>query len=489
MSLLNRSIAAVSKYPERIIQFGEGNFLRAFVDSIVQEMNEKAEFDCGVVVVQPIENGLVDLLNKQEGLFTLYLNGIKDGKLISEHKLIDCIQRGVDPYTNFKDYLEIAKNESLRYVISNTTEAGIAYQDSDTLESHPPKTFPGKLALLLYKRFQFFKGASDKGLIVLPCELIDKNGENLKKIVLRYAAHWHLEQQFIEWVNENNVFYNTMVDRIVPGYPQDKIEVITQELGYKDELVVEGELFHMWVLEGPSDIQNELPFKNCGLNIICTHDITPYRSRKVQILNGAHTLMVPLGYLSGIETVRECMEDPAIGKFIRHSIFNEIGPTLNQPEDSTQSFSDDVIERFLNPYLEHKLIDISLNSISKFKTRVLPSIIAFVGKNQVLPRNLVFSLSATIVFYKRERGRKIFALNDNDQVKEFFKSEWGKVNGSSISINKMVKRILARTDFWGQDLNKINDLAENVTTNVFEINTKGMKLALTEFLSQDGHVE
>ena len=373
MNVLNRTNNTVNTYTERILQFGEGNFLRAFANWMIHEMNKKAGFDAGVVAVQPIDQGLIKMLNDQDGLYTIYLNGIKNGEAISEHEIIDCIQRGINPYTNYDDYLANAENSDLRFVISNTTEAGIAYNPEDKLDDAPQKSYPGKLTALLFKRFQTFN-ASDKGLIIIPCELIDRNGDNLKRIVLQYAADWNLGEEFVDWIEHDNIFCNTLVDRIVPGYPRDKMDAITAELGYKDNLVVEGEQFHLWVIEAPATVKEEFPSEACGLNVVFTNNMEPYRTRKVRILNGAHTTLVPVGYLYGIEKVRESLEDEVVGTFLKDAIFNEICPTLDLPEAELNQFANDVLDRFRNPYLEHALMSISLNSVSKFKTRVLPSV-------------------------------------------------------------------------------------------------------------------
>ena len=263
MKNLNRNTVNTHSYTERIIQFGEGNFLRAFANWMIHEMNKQANFDAGVVAVQPIANGLIKTLNDQDGLYTLYMNGIKNGKVLSERKVVDCIQRGINPYEDYDAYLENAENPNLRFVISNTTEAGISYNPEDNLEDAPQASFPGKLTALLYKRFHFFNGASDKGMIVIPCELIDRNGDNLKKIVLQYATVWNLDKGFVSWINNDNIFCNTLVDRIVPGYPRNKMDTITKELGYIDNLVVEGEQFHLWVIEAPESVKNEIPVKTC----------------------------------------------------------------------------------------------------------------------------------------------------------------------------------------------------------------------------------
>lgn len=473
MKTLDRNTVSAGTHTERILQFGEGNFLRAFADWMIHKMNKETGFDAGVVVVQPIDRGLVKLLNDQDGLYTLYLNGIKNGKAISEHEIIDCIQRGIDPYKNYADYLNNAGNPDLRFVISNTTEAGISYHEGDTLEDSPQRSFPGKLTALLFRRFQIFNGASEKGLIIIPCELIDKNGDNLKKYILQYATDWKLGDAFVNWINEDTIFCNTLVDRIVPGYPRDKMEAISEELGYKDDLVVEGEQFHLWVIEGPSSVRDEFPARACGLNVVFTDNMEPYRTRKVRILNGAHTALVPVGYLYGIEKVRESLEDEVVGSFLKNTIFNEICPTLDLPKEELDQFANDVLDRFRNPYLEHALMSISLNSISKFKTRVLPSVLEHIRRKNALPKNLLFSLAALIVFYKGDRDGEAIALKDNKEVLDFFKAKW-----ATGEIPAIAEAVLANKDFWGTDLSKIQGFRETVSDDMEKIINKGMKTAL-----------
>lgn len=447
MTTLNRDSVTVKNYTERILQFGEGNFLRAFANWMIHEMNQKANFDAGVVVVQPIDQGLIKMLNDQDGLYTIYLNGIKNGAAISEHEIIDCIQRGINPYENHSEYLETAENPDLRFVISNTTEAGIAYNADDKLEDAPQKSFPGKLTALLFKRFRAFNGAADKGLIVIPCELIDRNGDNLKKIILQYAADWNLGDKFVQWIENSNEFCNTLVDRIVPGYPRDKMDAITKELGYKDNLVVEGEQFHLWVIEGPQAIKDEFPSEQCGLNVIFTDNMEPYRTRKVRILNGAHTSLVPVGYLFGIDKVRESLEDPIVGTFLKDAIFQEICPTLNLSEDELNQFSNDVLDRFRNPYLEHALISISLNSVSKYKTRVLPSVLEFIKRKNELPSHLLFSLASLIAFYKGDRNGTSIPVKDNQEVLDF-----SKTYGSTKQIPIQFQKQYYQTFHFGEQI-------------------------------------
>ncbi|NIJ45889.1 tagaturonate reductase [Wenyingzhuangia heitensis] len=478
MNSLNRSTATTVKtYTERIIQFGEGNFLRAFANWMIHEMNKNANFDAGVVAVQPIDQGLIKMLNDQDGLYTLYLNGIKNGEAISEHQIVDCIQRGIDPYANPADYLAVAENPDLRFMISNTTEAGIAYNADDKLDDAPQSSFPGKLTALLFKRFQTFNGASDKGLILIPCELIDKNGDNLKKIILQYAADWNLGEEFVAWINNDNIFCNSLVDRIVPGYPRDKMDAITKELGYKDNLVVEGEQFHLWVIEGPASVKNEIPAEACGLNIVFTDNMEPYRTRKVRILNGAHTTLVPVGYLYGIDKVRESLEDEVVGTYLKNTIVNEICPTLDLPDAELKQFSNDVLDRFRNPYLEHALMSISLNSTSKFKTRVLPSVLEYIKRKNELPQGLLFSLASLIAFYKGDRNGEEIALKDDQSALDFFKAQWATGNVPAI-----VKATLSNTDFWGTDLTALEGVEAAVTSHLEGIVANGVKASLDAFV-------
>jgi len=480
MNSLNRTTVPVNTYTERIIQFGEGNFLRAFANWMIHEMNKKANFDAGVVVVQPIDQGLIKMLNDQEGLYTLYLNGIKNGEAISEHEIIDCIQRGINPYENYDAYLANAENPELRFVISNTTEAGISYNPNDKLNDAPQSSYPGKLTALLFKRFQAFEGASNKGLIVIPCELIDKNGDNLKRIILQYAADWNLGSAFVEWINDSNIFCNTLVDRIVPGYPRDKMDAITAELGYKDNLVVEGEQFYLWVIEGPESVKEEIPAEACGLNIVFTDNMEPYRTRKVRILNGAHTTLVPVGYLYGIDKVRESLENEVVGNYLRATIFNEICPTLDLSKEELSQFSNDVLDRFRNPFLEHALISISLNSTSKFKTRVLPSVLEYIKRKNELPKGLLFSLASLIAFYKGDRNGEIITIKDDQSVLDFFATQW-----ATQDLKAIAKATLEHTAFWGIDLTQFDGLLDMVTENLEAIINIGMVETLNMFVERN----
>ena len=393
-------VSPKKKLPEKILQFGEGNFLRGFVDWMIDRMNEQGLFNGSVVVVQPIEEGLVDVLNSQDGLYTLYLRGMQDGITVEQKSIISSISRGINLYTDFESYMKMAESADLRFVISNTTEAGIAYSAHDKPTDKPPVSYPGKLTVLLYRRFKALNGDPAKGLVIIPCELIDRNGDNLKEIILRLSREWDYEQEFIHWLATSNYFLNSLVDRIVTGYPKDEAQKLADELGYNDKLLDTGEIFHLWVIEGNKRFAEELPFTKAGLNVIWTDDMTPYRTRKVRILNGAHTMTVLAAYLYGLDTVKECVDDRLIKAYMEKGLYEEIIPTLDLPENELLEFAKAVSERFANPFIKHYLLSISLNSTSKFKTRVLPSITEYVKRKGKIPQVLTFSMAALIAFYR-----------------------------------------------------------------------------------------
>lgn len=420
-------------YTEKIIQFGEGGFLRGFVDWIVQLTNESSDFNAGVVVVQPIEKGMCKMLEAQGCKYTHVMRGLRDGVPTVDKKYIDVITRTVEPYEDFESYLLLADNADFRFVVSNTTESGIAFNSDDTPDKAPAVTFPAKVTLLLKRRFD----AGLPGFIFLPCELIDKNGATLKKYVLEYIKLWGMGADFAAWVENENIFCNTLVDRIVTGYPRDeKIDV-----GYEDNMLNTSELFHLWVIEGPEALTEEFPFDKAGLNIIVTDNLERYRTRKVRILNGAHTSMIPYAMLEGIETVGDCMADETMSNFVKKCVYEEIIPTLDLPEAELIDYADNVFERFKNPYIKHLCASISLNSVSKFKVRVLPSILEYIKRYNKMPENLLVSFGKLIKFYKEGTP------NDDEKVMAFMKSA-------------SVAEILANKDLWDEDL---SFLAEEIS--------------------------
>ncbi len=478
MQLNKATYSGYREYPEKILQFGEGNFLRAFVDWFFQELNKSGKFNGSVVAVQPIANGMVNMLNEQDGLYTLYLRGLKNGKAESSYETMDVISRGINPYTDFDAFLKAAENPEMRYVISNTTEAGIAFDESDEPTMTPPNSYPAKLAVWLNHRYKTFNGDVSKGIHIIPCELIDKNADNLKRIILQLAKKWNLGEGFVTWLNSACTFSNTLVDRIVPGYPRERISEITSELGYEDKQVVEAEHFHLWVIEAPEQLQRELPFPSLGLDVKYVPDMAPYRTRKVRILNGAHTTLVPVAYLYGLDTVRESVEHEVVGKFIKDAIFEEIIPTLDLPKEELEQFANDVIDRFRNPYIKHLLMSISLNSWSKFETRVLPSILEYVKRKGEIPQKLSFSLAATIAFYKGKRGEEAINLNDDAPLLELLKSAWAKYDGTDESLEDVVVEVLGYERNWKMNLNTVEGLTAAVTKHLVNIEKNGMQKAI-----------
>ncbi len=413
--------------PEKVIQFGEGGFLRGFADWMIQKLNEKTNFCGSVVVVQPIKEGLCDVLSEQNCVYTHLIRGVEG----VEKTLVDVISRCVKPYDNYGEYLSLAENPDFRFIISNTTEAGICFEENDKFSDAPPKSFPAKLTQLLFKRFEL----GLKGFIILPCELIDRNGDNLKKVVLKYAETWNLSEDFKKWVENENIFCNTLVDRINTGFPKDE----KIDLGYEDKMLNTSEFFHLWVIETEFDIEKELPFSDAGLNVIVTKDkLEMYRTRKVRILNGAHTSMVPYALLSGLDTVKSCMDNEVMKKHLEKCVFDEIIPTLDLPKDELIAYANNVIERFSNPYIKHYLSAIALNSVSKFKVRVLPSILEYINRFGKMPEALIFSFAKLIDFYKTDM------TNDSPEVVEFMKT-------------KSIEEILANKKFWDKDLSFLAD--------------------------------
>jgi tagaturonate reductase len=506
MTTLNRSLVngafafpedvGVQKYPdtlpERVIQFGEGNFLRAFADWMIHLLNQQNLFNGRVVVAQPIKEGLADMVNAQDGLYTLLLRGLRDGKPVEEKAVISSISRCINPYTQWDAYLKCAEDPLIEYVISNTTEAGITFDQADKFENQPPTSFPGKLTSYLYHRYQFFKGDKGKGMVIIPCELIDRNGDNLKKAILQYIKLWNLPEAFASWVTGSNYFLNTLVDRVVTGYPREEIKEITNVLGYTDSLVDTGELFHLWVIEGPKELSERLSFHKIGLQVIWTEDMTPYRTRKVRILNGAHTASVPAAFLYGLEAVGEMMDHEVMGKYVRQIIHEEIIPSIDLDKSMLEEFANAVVERFQNPYIKHYLLSILLNSSSKFKSRVLPSIIEYHKLNGTLPRKLVFSLAALIAVYKdgkidgtsmqasREKGE--FTMKDDVWALEFFAAAWSNFDGSKQSAQKVAEKVLKNTKLWDVDLTKIEGFTDSLGEYLFKIANVGMQKTVAELI-------
>ena len=440
---------------ERVIQFGEGGFLRGFVDYFFYKLNEKGVFEGKVVIVQPIEKGMCDMLMEQNCEYNLYLRGIENGEVVNERTHIDVISRCVNPYREYDEYIKLAENPDFRFIVSNTTEAGIEYLGTESFNDRPAKSYPAKLTQLLYHRFEL----GLKGFILLPCELIDNNADNLKECVIKYAKLWDLGDDFIKWINEENDFCNTLVDRIVTGYPRDEAETLWKEIGYQDNLLDTAEIFHLWVIGGHHE--DELPFNKAGYHIVWTDDVKPYKRRKVRILNGGHTSMVLGAYLYGLETVGECLKDETVSAFLKKCIFDEIIPTLGNTQTDID-FGNAVLERFSNPFIKHMLLSIALNSVSKFQVRVLPTILEYKDQFGAYPPALTFSMAALIAFYRTDKA------NDGEEIMTFMK-------------DASVEAILKREDYWQADLSEMIPLVEKYYALIED---KGMAEAYKTVLSE-----
>lgn len=484
LQALNKRTAPKSVMPEKIIQFGEGNFLRAFVDWIVWNMDQKTDFNGSVVVVQPIERGMVDWLNGQDCLYHVNLQGRQNGEAVNSLTRIDVISRALNPYSQNAAFMALADQPEIRFVISNTTEAGIAFDPSCKLSDAPASSYPGKLVQLLYRRYQTFEGCPTKGLIIMPCELIFLNGHHLKECIFKYIELWKEDlgndyEGFKEWVEKYNYICATLVDRIVPGFPRKEIAEIQQKISYADNMVVQAEIFHLWVIERPSnmsieDLRAEFPAEKAGLHVLIAESEKPYHERKVTLLNGPHTVLSPVAYLSGVDIVRDACNHEIIGKYIHKVQFDELMQTLNLPMDELQQFATDVLERFNNPYVDHQVTSIMLNSFPKYQTRDLPGLKVYLERKGELPKGLVLGLAAIITYYKggvRADGAPI-TPNDDPKIMQLLTELW-----ATGDTHKVAEGVLAAKDLiWGEhgDLNAIPGLTDMVEGFLNDIQRQGM---------------
>ena len=487
MERLNTSLTGKKDRPIRVVQFGEGNFLRAFVDYMIDIANEKGLFDGDIVLIKPISFGSTEVFKEQECQYTVSLRGIVKGEAQVLNRQITSVKDIVDSGTEFDKYMSLAEIDTLRFVVSNTTEAGIVFDNTDQFELAPAKSFPGKLTQFLYRRYTTFNGAADKGLVMLPVELIDDNGIMLKKCVNQLIDLWGLEEGFKTWVNEACIFTSTLVDRIVTGYPRDTVEEEWEKLGYEDRILVTGEPFALWVIESDKDISAELPLDKAmadmpGMEVIYTDNQKPYKQRKVRILNGAHTSFVLASYLCGHNIVLESMNDPDVRNFMKKTIYDEVIPTLTLPKDELEAFAAAVETRFENPYVKHALLAISLNSVSKWRARCMPSLLGYVEKNAALPPHMTFSLAALMAFYTGteirdgklvgHRGAEEYFISDDAPVLEFFAAN------SSKATEEFVTGFLSNESFFGQDLTLVPGLKDAIVAYLDDIKANGMRAAL-----------
>lgn len=470
--------------PIKFVQFGEGNFLRAFTDWMIQELNDGGFIEGNVAVVQPTPHGRVSELAKQDGLYTLITEGVQNGEFHSSARIIDVISQFNDPFKDYDGFLDLAGNPDLEFVISNTTEAGIVLDEADNIHATPPQSFPGKVLAFLMQRYEVFKGSREKGLYFLPCELIDNNGDELHRCVKRLAQINGLDEAFLTWLDEANTFTNTLVDRIVPGYPKARAEEFGKQLGYEDNSLVLGEVFHLWVIENRKGIADRLAGHKAGLNMVFADDITPYKIRKVRILNGLHTLMVPVSYLKGLDTVGETMNDDLMRRFLNETVEKEIIPGTEGylPANELRLFANEVYDRFNNPKVRHELMSIALNATSKFKSRLLPTALDYVEAMGEFPSRTAFSLASNLVLFRGKRGTEAITLQDDQRFLDFYQDIWSQYEKGNYAIEDVVSAYLGLVSHWEMDLNDLPRLNERVTASVKDILEHGMERAIQSLL-------
>jgi len=479
VNTVNRRDFPGASYPERVIQFGEGNFLRAFVDWQIDLLNEHTDLNAGIVLVRPIDSTFPPSLSTQDGLYTTIIRGLNEqGEAVSDSRLIRSVNREISVYSQYDEFLKLAHNPEMRFVFSNTTEAGISYHAGDKFDDAPAVSYPAKLTRLLFERFTHFSGAADKGWVIIPCELIDYNGDALRELVLRYAQEWALPAAFTQWLNDANTFCSTLVDRIVTGYPRDEVAKIEAELGYHDSFLDTAEHFYLFVIQGPTSLAQELRLDQFPLNVLIVDDIKPYKERKVAILNGAHTALVPVAFQAGLDTVGEAMNDTQICAFVEKAIYEEIIPVLDLPRDELESFASAVTGRFRNPYIKHQLLSIALNGMTKFRTRILPQLLKGKEQNGKLPTRLTFALAALIAFYRAERNGESYPVQDDAHWIERYQQLWSQHGDRQISTTELVRSILAVSEHWEQDLTQIPGLVEQVSLDLDAILLRGMREAV-----------
>lgn len=470
--------------PVKVVQIGDGVFLRGFVDWMIDVANEKGTFDGGVAIAKARPGGSSHRLDAQENLYTVLLRGRVDGRETIDRRIVSTVQLALDPFAQWRRFLEIGVSLDLRFVVSNTTEAGIVDVEEPLDPDVCPKSFPARVTALLSARWSTL-GPDAPGLVFLPCELIEANGATLRRLVLGHARRWGLDAAFVAWVEEKNVFLDTLVDRIVAGFPGAEKDTLFHEWGYEDPLAVAAEPFHVWVIQGPKVIAAELPLAEAGLNVIWTDDLKPYRARKVRLLNGGHTASVLAAFLAGLDTVEEMTRDPQISAFLSRVLLDEIAPQTPPPEAERRAYAATILERFSNPFIRHELLSIALNSVSKWRVRVLPTIEDWVKDGKPTPDGLAFSLAALLWFYRgaaqadgvfgrRERG--LYPIRDDARVLDVMVAAWaGAARGDAPGI---ARRLLADTKLWGKDLTTVGDLAGKVETAIAAIEAAGVRGAL-----------
>ncbi len=473
---LNKTNVEKPVLPIKILQFGEGNFLRAFVDWQIDKANEAGVMNHGIAIVQPIDKGMAAMLEEQDCLYHVYLEGVKDKKPVKDIRLVKSVQCAINPYEDYAAYERIFLSPELEATVSNTTEAGIRYEEGDDLWALPPKSYPAKMTALLYKRFKHFAGDPTKGLCIICCELIENNGSTLREYVLRHAEYNKLGEEFISWVENHCHFCDTLVDRIVPGFPRENIDEIKEEIGFDDNLVVKAEFYHLWAIGGPGyeEVQRRLPLDRAGLHVIFMPTIKQFRDKKVRILNGSHTGMVPIGLQMGCQTVMDAFNTPDLEKFINTMVAEEVIPMIEENQAELQEFAAGILERFYNPYIRHMLKTISLNSLSKWETRNFPTVLDNWTKSGKVAEKEMFTFAALLTLYS---GRVDFTPDDTPEHVEFIRKVW-----NNDDIDSTVRAIVENRNIWTVDFTDVAPFVDKAAGYVKTILAEGMAAALKKML-------
>ena len=484
MQPLNRTTAGVGPAPpEAILQFGGGNFLRAYAEWIVAAYNRQAESPLGVLVANNSDRKIYRDWQAQDGLFHLLTRGLRDGEVVDEVELITNVSRVITLDREWDAFLASAEQPEIRYVISNTTEAGLRFVSGDGLNGEAPEEFPARLAAWLHRRFRHFGGAAERGCLVFPFELVESNGDLLRELVLRNAGEWGLGAEFTNWISTFCVFCNTLVDRIVPGIGDAERAEVMERIGYDDAVATQAEPYHLLAIEAPEAVRAELPLDRLGLNIRYVDDLHPYRRSKVAILNGAHTAMVPVGYLSGKETVGETLEDAVTGGFVRDLIYQEIIPVLDLPEVDLEEYVRAVLDRFRNPFIQHRLLSISLNSVTKFRTRILPTLLDYLDQRGSAPPRILLAWAALLHFYRGKRGGEEIPLRDDPWALVYLEEAWASVSADATGMHELSRRVLAWEQAWGSDLSGRPELVLALADALLAIEQGGMVAAVSRVAS------
>ena len=485
--------------PERVIQFGTGAFLRGFADFFIDNANRNGRFNGRVVVVQSTGNSKRSrALTGQDGLYTVVVKGIDKGEEVNEARVVTAFSRIISAIDNWKQVLEAAEQPEIDFIISNTTEVGIRFNEHDKLRDQAPDEFPAKLALMLHARFNAFNGDPEKGWTILPCELIKDNGDELKRCVLGYARIWNLGEEFVRWVETANTFCNTLVDRIVPGTPAPgEFENLKTQLGYSDDMLIEAEPYSLWAIEGNSKLEERLQLSQDNPSVIIDSDITSHRVLKIGLLNGGHTLTVPLGFLLGLNTVLDNMNHKGLSTFIERLLHDEISPSLPVELDRATSLADSVMERWRNPNIEHLLLDITFQSTNKMRNRVIQNLYRYYEKFDQVPPLMAFGFASYLQFMHgvKVKDNEVFgerngeAYKINDVEAEFFYKLWPQADLSSPrALRRFVRSVLSRDDLWGSNLTELSGWSTAVANALFDIITTSPEQALNKLLQQNTNV-